>query len=433
MHTLIRDVRYAIRQLVNAPVFFMAAVGTLGIGIGATTAIFSTVNATLLRPLPFPQFEDLVAVRTRLTDGRVTTGLAAPVEIVRLNDPQLSIVRAAGYAANPFELTLLRDGGSAVRVSGTGVTEGFFELLGLPMTLGAGFTHEHHVQITGSAPIVVVLSHRVWAEMFGSRPDIIGRLLRLAEDPDGAIVAGVAARTCDFPHGTDFWYSVRTAPQSVVHFLNGLVRVRPGTRVERLRAEVSPVMAALAREFPDSNKGREYVVDPLVRSMVGDLRSILLIVLGATFLLLGLASVNLTNLLLARGVVRGREVAVRAGWHRDLRHDRVCIGATARGGRHAHRPRCHLRRCVSDDDGTGTPADGHWPSPRYRSGIRGRSRRRGKCVRDAGVRSGRSRVCVSARWGDRVDRNGGPIRAGQPGESDHRAEIGMTRSEAEPR
>ena len=95
METLFQDLRYAVRQLLKTPVFSLAAVATLAIGIGATTAIFSTVNATLLRPLPYPHPEELVSVRTRLTDGRLTSGLAAPVEIARLNDPMASSVCAA--------------------------------------------------------------------------------------------------------------------------------------------------------------------------------------------------------------------------------------------------------------------------------------------------------------------------------------------------
>src|SRR5215472_9529699 len=116
MDFLLQDLRYAIRKLLAAPAFTLAAVATLAIGIGATTAIFSTVNAALLRPLPFPHSEELVSVRTRMTDGRVTTGLCAPVEIARLNDPHLSVVRAAPMAGQPFDATLIRDDGTPVHV-----------------------------------------------------------------------------------------------------------------------------------------------------------------------------------------------------------------------------------------------------------------------------------------------------------------------------
>src|SRR5437667_5613685 len=103
METLGQDLRYGVRQLVKTPVFTLAAVATLAIGIGATTAIFSTVNATLLRPLPYAHSEDLVALRTRYAEGRVTTGLVAAVEVSRLNENTGSIVRAVGLSSSPLD------------------------------------------------------------------------------------------------------------------------------------------------------------------------------------------------------------------------------------------------------------------------------------------------------------------------------------------
>jgi hypothetical protein len=110
MGTLLQDVRFALRTLRRTPGFPLAAIATLAIGIGASTAIFSTVNAALLKPLPYPDSEHLYSLRTTLTDGRVTTGNLSPVEILRLNDPSLSIVRAAGMQAN--DVTLLRSDGT---------------------------------------------------------------------------------------------------------------------------------------------------------------------------------------------------------------------------------------------------------------------------------------------------------------------------------
>src|SRR5262249_16544762 len=126
MESLLQDLRFAVRQLARTPLFSIAAAATLAIGIGATTAIFSTVNATLLRPLPFPRPAELMAIGTRYTNGRITSGLVAPVEINRLNDGQVSIVRAVGISSQPFDATMVRDGAPAVHVVGTGVTEGFF-------------------------------------------------------------------------------------------------------------------------------------------------------------------------------------------------------------------------------------------------------------------------------------------------------------------
>src|SRR6478736_7445148 len=124
MDRFAQDLRYAIRKLSAAPTFTLAAVATLAIGIGATTAIFSTVNATLLRPLPFAHPEDLVALRTAYTDGRLTTGLVAPAEVARLNSSNISIAHAVAFANAPFDVTLLRDNASPVHAAAYFVGEG---------------------------------------------------------------------------------------------------------------------------------------------------------------------------------------------------------------------------------------------------------------------------------------------------------------------
>src|SRR5499427_1859697 len=173
METLLQDLRFALRSFRRAPAFPLAAIATLALGIGATTAIFSTLNAVLLKPLAYPQPENLYSIRTTLTDGRVTTGMLSYAEISRLNGTTSSIVRAAGMQQN--DLTLLHQDGTPQHVKMFGVTEGFFDVFGLPMTLG-GFTHQNFVRPAPPpqaapgqqapagpplAPPVVVISHRV--------------------------------------------------------------------------------------------------------------------------------------------------------------------------------------------------------------------------------------------------------------------------------
>ena len=304
METLLQDVRFALRNLRRTPAFPLAAIATLALGVGATTAIFSTVNAALLRPLPYPGAQDLYSLRTALTDGRVTTGFLAPSEIVRLNDPELSIVRAAGLL--PQEATFLGNDGAPRRTRVYAVTEGFFELFGLPISLGPGFTAE---QIVENGPPAVVISHRIWRDVFGSDPAIVGKPIRFAEIT--TTVAAVAHRDFDTPHNADFWFNIRADPQGVNHSFEGFMRLKPGTDIERARSEMASVMSGLARDFPSSANARVYVVRPLIDSIVGDLGPILVVVLSATGLLLLLACVNVTNLLLARGAARAREMAVR--------------------------------------------------------------------------------------------------------------------------
>jgi predicted permease len=303
MSTLLQDVRFALRTLRRTPAFPLAAIATLAIGIGATTAIFSTVNAVLLKPLPYPESGDLYSLRTTLTDGRVTTGFLSPVEVLRLNDPNLSIVRAAGMSGN--DVTLMRSDNTPLKTRAYAVSEGFFDLFGLPMTLG-GFPKE----VPGrNAPPTVVVSTRMWQELYGGDPGVVGKPIRFAEIQ--TTVAGVAPRDFDTPHGADFWFQIPLDPQGVGHNLEGFMRLKPGTSIERARSEMAGVMAGVARDFPASAKARVYVVRPLVESIVGELGPILVVVLSATALLLLLACVNVTNLLLARGAARAREMAVR--------------------------------------------------------------------------------------------------------------------------
>ena len=318
MDAILRDVRYAFRTLRSAPAFTCAAVATLAIGIGATVAIFSTVNATLLRPLPYPGAERLIALHTRYVDGRVTTGLVAQAEVTRLNDARQSIERTVAMSSTPFDASLLRDNAPPVHAAIHAVGDGFFEVFQLPMTLGRSFTHEEQRALTatlGAAPSpqgpppVVVLTHHVWTDLFASDPDIVGKTVRFAEL--SAIVVGVGPRDLDLPHGVDFWVNARLPPQDVNHGFGAVLRVAPRTTLERLRGEMAIVMQGLARDFPLSDAGREFVPEPLVNSIVGDLAPLLLVVFASTALLLLLACVNVTNLLLGRGASRAREVAVR--------------------------------------------------------------------------------------------------------------------------
>jgi putative ABC transport system permease protein len=324
MDTLLQDLRFALRSYRRAPAFPLAAIATLALGIGATTAIFSTLNAVLLKPLPYPQAENLYNIRTTLTDGRVTTGMLSNGEISRLNGTTSTIVRATGMQQN--DLTLLHEDGTPQHVKVNGVTEGFFEVFGLPMTLG-GFTHQNFVRPApppqpapgapaGQAPAgpppappVVVISYRVWQHLYRGDPNVVGKPIRFAEI--ATTIAGVAPVDFDTPHGADFWFSQQLDKDDINHFFDGYMRLRPAATLDRTNAEMAPIMEELGRAFPQADKNRAYVTKPLVASVVGDLGPILIIVMSATGLLLLLGCVNVANLLLARGAARAREIAVR--------------------------------------------------------------------------------------------------------------------------
>jgi putative ABC transport system permease protein len=327
METLLQDIRITLRTFRRSPGFPIAAIATLALGIGATTAIFTTLSAVLLHPLPYPRAENLYSLRTALSDGRVTTGLLSMGEVYRLNDPDLSIERAAAYT--PGDLTLLADDGTPSHVQVYGVTEGFFELFGLPMTSG-GFTHADHVPLPPPAPNTprqpgppprIVISAGLWKQFYNSDPAIIGKPIHFAEFTGN--IAGVAPRDFDMPHGANIWIAQNNPPTDIGHLFEGFMRLKPGTNIERAKSEMGTVIGGLARDFPAADVNRLYVPKPLVEAIVGDLGPILIIVMSATGLLLLLACVNVANLLLARGAARAREMAVRAalgaGWGRLVR------------------------------------------------------------------------------------------------------------------
>jgi putative ABC transport system permease protein len=302
---LVHDLLYAFRTFRRAPAFALTAIVTFALGIGATTAMFSTVNAALLRPFPYPHAEDLYAISQRFTDGSLTSGLIAPVEFGALNQPGSSVMRAAG--AIRLETTFLRDDGTPMLAEVYAASEGFFDIFGLPLTLGHGFAPADHVL---QGPGFTVMSYRVWRDVYGSDPQIVGRRVRFSDVT--MTVIGVAARDFDVPHATDFWFNARLDPRNLGHGYWSYLRAKPGTRPDRLRADLVTIMAGLIHDMPGSGEnGRAFVVEPFASSVVGDLGPILIVVLSGTVLLLVLTCVNVTNLFLARGFARVREMAIR--------------------------------------------------------------------------------------------------------------------------
>jgi putative ABC transport system permease protein len=242
---LLRDLVFAVRTLLGRPAF-TSAVATLAVGIGATTAIFSTVNAALLRPLPFPDPEALYDLGTGLSDGRFSTGLVAPSEMFALSESAPSVVKAALVRRGDTTLAGEEATGQSlepVQVIVHSVSEGFFELFGLPMTLGTGFSPEHHVPVVFKPPapgqppptppaFVAVLSHAVWQNQFGRDPQIVAKYAQLAYGR--ALIVGVAHHDFDVPGGTGVWTNLIVPRDSVAHSYEGYMRVRPGTSPKRL-------------------------------------------------------------------------------------------------------------------------------------------------------------------------------------------------------
>ena len=293
--------KLAVRSLTRQPGFTCAAIATLALGIAAATALFSTVNAALLEPLPYPRAQDIYTVRTYMIDGRFTVGLLATEEMSELQRLAPPIRYALGVRRDG---TITADG-TPRQVIVYDVSPGFFDVFGLPMALGRAITDADDAN---GAPKVVVLSYGLWQRAYGGRPDVVGSVITFMDRP--ARVVGVAPAALDVPGGTDLWAN-EFMPEGIGHLYDGYIRLAPGTSAASVEPAMTQAMTALGKKYPDMDVGRAYRLTPLLATTVGDLGPILLILLGATGLLLLLAIVNVTNLLLARGITRAREIAVR--------------------------------------------------------------------------------------------------------------------------
>jgi predicted permease len=303
---MLTELRLATRSLLRQPSFTIAAAGTLALGIAASTAVFSTVNAALLQPLPYPDAKNIHSLRTTITDGRYTSGLVGPAELFDLAAATDDIV-AGGLALRVHE-SLTTEGG-ATQVVLYGVSRDFFRLFGARMALGREFDPREYEP---GPPRAVVLSHRAWRRYFGGDPAIVGQKIHISGGHVAVPVVGVAAQEFDFPGGAEIWFAMHMRPDDVSHLFEAYIRLRPEATIEAVAGPMARVMADLAVKHPDQNKNRAFVATPLLETVVGDLGPVLLIALAATGLLLLIAAVNVTNLMLARAAGRGREMAVRA-------------------------------------------------------------------------------------------------------------------------
>jgi predicted permease len=309
VETLIQDTRYSLRQIGRNPAFTLVAVLTLALGIGANTAIFSVVNAIVLRPLPYPKPDRLVAAGLTNPHEKETRAPYGVLDYRAAHDGEKSFASFAALAEGEGSFTYT-GGQEPVRVHGTPVTAEFFSVLDVQPILGRTFSPG------ADAPgheLEVVLSYAFWQRHFGSDPQAIGRSLTL--DSASYTIIGVmpAEFHCGWHNNDDLWPVLQIAPRNVRYpfWLLPIGRLKPGVTVTQAAADLSAIAHNIQRQFPDSNLSSAFTV-PLKTRVVGEVRTPLLVLLGAVGLVLLIATVNVANLEIAQSAARHREMAIRA-------------------------------------------------------------------------------------------------------------------------
>lgn len=308
-----QDLAYAARAALRNPAFTATVVLTLGLGVGATTAIFSVVRGVLLRELPFGEPDRLVRLWiSNPSRGGERNSLSVPDfdDWKRLGT---MFTNMAAYSVVPTGLALL-DGGEPVRLETAFISADFFETLGVTPLVGRTPTPAEHVE---GQDRVVVLSYRLWATRYSSARDIVGRTLRLNDAP--YTVVGVMPAAVRYPEReTEIWVPLTAVPASgiprerSVPWLEIIGRLAPGVTPERARADLSVIVRRLDERFADAHPGwNDVAIAPLREQIIGPSRGRVLVLFGAVMLTLLLACVNVANLVLARTSRRARELAVR--------------------------------------------------------------------------------------------------------------------------
>jgi putative ABC transport system permease protein len=308
MDNLLRDLRYAVRMLKAKPGFTAIAVATLALGIGGSTAIFSLVNAVLLKPLPFREPDRLFMVWEDATEAGFPRNDLAPGDFAVLEAENRVFESLAAIRRITFNLST---GGEPVKVEVRGVSASFFPLLGVAPELGRAFTADED---RPGAPAVALVSHGLWQGRFGGDPGLVGRDISL----DGAryTVIGVVPRGFQFMEGdVGVWVPAALTAEERTnhgsHYLYAIARLKPGVGEQQANADVKAIASLISKDFPPGARALRSYVLPLREQLVGDTRRPLLLLSLAIVAVVLIASANIAGLLLARAASRMREIAVR--------------------------------------------------------------------------------------------------------------------------
>jgi putative ABC transport system permease protein len=303
---MLGELRHALRSLLASPGFTVVAIVALALGIGASTSIFSVVNAVLLKPLPFPDAERLVMVWEQ-TPRTGKPNVANPINFLEWRSRNRSFERISAFIQTPVNLAGDAD---PEQVLGLIVTEGFFEILGGRPALGRTFRPEED---TAGNTRVVVLSHELWQRRWGGDPGVVGKKITL--NTNTVEIVGVMPPAFRFPNTrAELWvpYGMdRARMQRTGRFLSTVARLRPGVSLDSARADMELIGAQLRAERPEFNAKWGTTVVGLREQSVGEIRTPLLVLFGAVGFVLLIACANVANLMLIRATRRQRELAVR--------------------------------------------------------------------------------------------------------------------------
>jgi putative ABC transport system permease protein len=312
MSSIFNDLRFGVRMMVRNPVFSLIAVITLALGIGANTAIFSVVDAVLLRPLPYPNADRLVFLWSTMNSQGVPQAGSALPDYQGWRDHNKVFDGLGGFYYGDFNLAT--ENQPPERIQGAYITSNLFQVLQISPAMGRLFTQEEE---QFGKHRVVLLSDKLWQRRFASMPDVAGREIRLGGET--YTIAGVMPRGMPFFDNlpeVELWTPIAFAKDDSLgtrnnHFINLVGRLKPGVTVAQAQSDVSAIANAIAEVAPE-NKGVGALIVPLQEQIAGDSRLALLMLLGAVGFVLLVACVNVANLLLARASARSKELAIRA-------------------------------------------------------------------------------------------------------------------------